>query len=234
MKKIILFLFTGLIGFLAPAQNRLEDDFDKISLHVKSGWLRSTLKGKDIGYLAADASINPKNSFFIGIEVYNPIHNRFGFKHEIQFLNRGGSFLREIEGTGIDAELKMRSLRLYPVSLSYSIAGFEPYAGPYLDILLNSSVTAVDENGKIYRDHSIFGTEYNDQNESKFLQQLDYGFVAGVEYHFGFGGLVGINFSKGFASIFDNSNTYEVENNQGMKDLRIYNQNFGIYIGYAF
>jgi hypothetical protein len=34
--------------------------------------------------------------------------------------------------------------------------------------------------------------------------------------------------------IFDNANTFGVDKNKGMKDIKIYNQTFGLYLGYRF
>ena len=231
MKRIITFVLL-ITTISLQAQDFKNPEKEKVSFSVKAGWLNSTLKGKDLNHLSADGSISSMNNFLVGFGVDNPIGKSFSLKHEVFYQNQGGKFPRELAGNSLDADLKMRSLRINPISLTYRIEDFHLFAGPYINILLNSSITAIDEDGKTYKDRDIFGTEIENQEEGEFLQNMDFGFVVGAEYHFDFGGIIGVQYSRGFASIFDNSNTYDIFGPEGPKDLKIYNQTLGVYIGY--
>lgn len=234
MRNLIL-SFCVLAGITtASAQNINDEVKGRTTFAVKAGWLQSTLKGNDVDYLAVDGKVDARNNFFAGVSVDNSIGKHFGLKHELFYQNHGAGFNREIEDEVISAKLEMHSLRLNPISAVFKVEGLQVYVGPYVNMLLNSSITAIDEEGNSYKDHSIFGGIDDDQEGSKYLQKMDYGIVAGIEYQFKFGLLVGANFSRGFASLFDNANTFGVEENTGMYDKKIYNQNFGVFVGYKF
>lgn len=233
MRKIILTL-TLLIGFTVSAQEINDDSKGRTTFAIKGGWLQSTLKGSDVDYLAIDGKIDKRNNFFAGVSVDNSLGQYFGLKHELFYQNYGAGFKRELEDKIFDAKLEMHSLRLHPISAVFKIEGFQIYAGPYVNMLLYSSITSIDEEGKKYKDHGIFGTTEDDQEDSKYLQKMDYGIVAGLEYQFKFGLIVGAQYSRGFASIFDNSNTFGVEENTGANDFKIYNESFNVFLGYRF
>ena len=216
------------------AQDFNEELKGRTSFSVKAGWLQSTLKGDDVNALALDGKIDKRNNFFAGLSVDNSIGTYFGLKHELFYQNYGADFKRELDDHIFNATLEMHSLRLNPISPTFKVGGLQIYAGPYINMLLYSSITSVDEEGRTYKDHGIFGSTEDDQEDSKYLQKMDYGITAGIEYQFNFGLIVGAQYTRGFASIFDNSNTFGVEENTGANDLKIYNQNIGIYLGYRF
>lgn len=232
--KHIIFSLLVLTGLSVKAQDINEDGKGRTSFSIKAGWLQSTLKGDDVSELALDGKIDQRNHFFAGVSVDNSIGTYFGLKHELFYQNYGADFKRELEDHTFNATLEMHSLRLNPISPTFKVGGLQIYAGPYINMLLYSSITSVDENGKTYKDHGIFGSTEDDQEDSKYLQKMDYGVTAGIEYQFKFGLTLGAQFTRGFASIFDNSNTFGVEENTGANDLKIYNQNFGVYVGYRF
>ncbi|MDR2222581.1 MAG: PorT family protein [Flavobacteriaceae bacterium] len=233
MKKLIISL-TLLVGFAANAQEMDKEYVGSTSIAIKAGWLQSTLKGDDISKLTFDNKVNNRNNFYAGVSIDNGLSKHFGLKHELFYQNYGAGFKREIEDEVIDAKLEMHSLRLNPISAVFKVGGLQVYAGPYVNMLLYSSVTAIDENGNTYKDHSIFGSTEDDQEDGQYLQKMDYGIVAGIEYQFKMGIVVGAQYSRGFASLFDNSNTFGLEENAGKPDLKIYNQNVGVFVGYRF
>ncbi len=233
MKKIIVTLLI-LVGAVVQAQDNNQNQTGNTSFAIKGGWLQSTLKGSDAKLLASDGIIEKKNNFFIGISVDNSLGKYFGLKHELFYQSYGAKFNRKIDDIVIPATLEMHSLRLNPISPTFKLGGLQIYAGPYINMLMYSSITAIDEDGNTYKDHSIFGSADNDEEDQPYLQKMDYGLTAGIEYQFNFGLLVGAQYNRGFASLFDNSNAYGIEGNSGRKNLKIYNQNIGIYIGYRF
>lgn len=216
------------------AQDFTDELKGRTSFSVKAGWLQSTLKGDDLNYLAIEGKVDQRNSFFAGLSVDNRIGKYFGLKHELYYQNYGADFKRELEEHTFNATLEMHSLRLNPISPTFQLGGLQIYAGPYINMLLYSSITSIDEEGNTYKDHGIFGSTEQDQEDSKYLQKMDYGVTAGIEYQFNFGLILGAQYTRGFASIFDNSNTFGVEENTGATDFKIYNQNIGIYVGYRF
>lgn len=232
--KHIIFSLLILTGLSVKAQDFSEDLKGKTSFTVKAGWLQSTLKGDDVSEFALDGKVDQRNNFFVGVSVDNSLGKYFGLKHELYYQNYGADFKREFEELTFNATLEMHSLRLNPISPTLKVGGLQVYAGPYINMLLYSSVTSMDEEGNTYKNHGIFGSTEDDQEDNKYLQKMDYGITAGIEYQFQFGLLVGAQFTRGFASIFDNSNTFGVEENTGAKDLKIYNQNWGVYLGYRF
>lgn len=233
MKKYIG-LIICLCSLSLWAQDHQDFEREHVSFSIKTGWVNSTLAGNDKDFLAIDGKIESENNFKIGLSVDNPIGKNFAFKHEIFYQNYGGNFDRAIDNHIFNADLKMRGLRINPISLAYRFVDLHVFTGPYMNILLNSSLTAIDENGNIYKDHNIFGTEIDDQDGSHFLQNMDYGVLIGAEYQFDFGGILGIEFSRGLATIFDNANAYENHGPDAPKDLKLYNQQLSVYLGYKF
>lgn len=231
MRRILVVVFLINV-FGLQAQNNPSEE--KVNFSVKAGWINSTLKGDDLNFLSTDGKVKNKNSFLVGLAVDNPVGRKFSLKHELIYQNHGADFNRELDGNTLKAELDMHSLRIHPISLAYRIKNFQVFAGPYLNVLLDASITALDENGQRYKDHDIFGTETEDQEEGHFLQNANIGFLAGVEYHFDFGGVLGFQYARGLASIFDNSNTYDIFGPEGPKELKIYNQTLSLYVGYKF
>lgn len=236
MKNLLLSVCSVLaVSGTAIAQDVSYDLKGNTTFSVKGGWIQSTLKGDDLEYLAIDGKVSNRNNFFVGVSVDNSLGKYFGLKHELFYQQYGGRFDRETEdGATLDAKLQMHSLRLNPISAVFKVGGLQVYAGPYVNMLLYSSITAIDEEGNTYKDHDIFGSIEDDQEDGQYLQKMDYGIVVGAEYQFNCGFLVGANYSRGFASIFDNSNTFGLEENPGVKDLKIYNQSFNVFVGYRF
>ncbi|MDR0195297.1 MAG: PorT family protein [Myroides sp.] len=236
MRNLLLSVCSVLaLSGTALAQDINHDLRGNTTFSVKGGWIQSTLKGDDLEHLAIDGKVNSKNSFSVGVAVDNSLGKHFGLKHELFYQQYGASFDRENEdGVALDAKLQMHSLRVNPISAVFKTGGLQVYAGPYVNMLLYSSITAVDEDGNKYKDHGIFGSIDDDQEDGQYLQKMDYGIVVVAEYQFNCGFLVGANYSRGFASIFDNSNTFGLEENPGVGDLKIYNQSFNVFVGYRF
>ena len=233
IKKIAFsFLLIG-ISFSIKAQDRYDNVGGRTTFSIKAGMLQSDIYGKDVNYLALDGKTSKKTNFSIGVAVDNSLSKHFALKHELFYQQYGSSFWRE-EDERFKAKLEMHSLRLHPISAVFKVGGLELYAGPYVNMLLYSSVTAVDEEGNKYKDHNIFGSTADDQEDGQYLQKMDYGIVVGAEYVFKFGMSIGIQYSRGFATLFDNSNAYGLEDNTSYNDLRIYNEQVGINIGYRF
>lgn len=170
----------------------------------------------------------------VGVSVDNPINSHIGFKHEIFYQNTGAHFSHNINHIPVQSVLQMHNVRLNPFSLAYRYHGFQIIAGPYINMLAAATMTAADAQGNLYQSTAIFGSDSDDQQDAQYLQKMDYGLAAGGEYRFGFGGIFGVQFSRGFASIFDNSHSYHTDPSMTRRDLKIYNQSFAIFAGYEF
>ncbi|MHC5201016.1 porin family protein [Myroides sp. LJL119] len=229
MKKIMIFILC-LVGALGKAQNRTTLENATTTIALKGGWLNSTIFGADKDILSANNKIDSYNAFMVGFSVDNAFNKYWGLKHELFYQNYGAKFEKQQDSQVFQADLRMHGIRVNPISVSYNVYGFQVYLGPYVNILLNSWVTALDEQGNKYKDHHIFGTSEDDQSNSDYLQKMDYGGVLGISYTFRSRFSLGIQYSRGFASLFDNSNSYE---NDQRANIKIYNSNFGVFLGYS-
>jgi len=234
MKKVILLFFFLSLPLWSWSQVE-EPIKGKMSFGIKAGWNQSTIYGSDLDFLSPDEKVKEYDHFLIGLTTATQINEYFGLKHEIYFQNYGAKFKREKEeGQKYYATLKMTSLKIQPVLPTFTHKDFEFYAGPYINVLLNGSITAQDEYGNNYKDKKIFGSGDEDTEEYKYLQKMDYGWTIGLDYKIKERFSIGVFYSRGLAPIFDNANTYGVQNNKGMKDLKIYNKSFGASLGYYF
>ncbi len=233
-RKLFISCFLLLISALGQAQTR-EESWGRTVFGMKAGWIQSDVYGRDLDPWAVDGKTDKQHNFFMGISVFNTIGKHFGFKHELFYQQYGARFNRIGDDKTVwNADLRMRGLKLNPFSPTLKIGGLEIYTGPYLQILLNSSITALDEDGNRYRDSEIFGKGSEDTEAYKYLQKMDYGFVAGADYVFKEKLSIGVYYSKGFAPLFDNANSYGLESTPGMETLKIYNEAFGVSVGFYF
>lgn len=247
MKKAIMILIAVALCRIAHAQSQPEPApiltdtvLDKqlpngnVTWGLKAGWNYSNLYGKDIDYMFADSKTEYQSGFHAGIYVDTRISKHFGLKHELLFSQKriGVSLTDTIYGD-YTSKLTMSYLDLMPASFTFYAGGFQLYAGPYVSALLNANVQRRDENGKIYKDKSIFGNPGNDETETRYLQKFDFGANLGLAYRFGFGLSVGARYTHGFTDIFQYANSYT---NGAIKtnNIKIYNRGWMISIGYAF
>ncbi|WP_430614541.1 outer membrane beta-barrel protein [Flavobacterium sp. JP2137] len=234
MKKLIISCFFILCSLTGWAQYEQQPK-GITSFGIKAGWIQSDLYGKELHQLAVDGKTDAQNSFFAGIAVSSEIGKYFALRHELFYQQYGAQFARELDDDAVvDAKLTMRGLKINPISPTFKIGGLEIYAGPYIHVLLNASITAVDENGNTYQDYEIFGTAAEDTEDYKYLQKMDYGFVAGIDYVFKKKFSIGAYYSRGFAPIFDNANSFGLEGNPGVENIKIYNESFGVSLGFLF
>ncbi len=233
-KEIVIGFFLLLTPLLGQAQDGNQAK-GNTSFGIKAGWIQSDLYGKHLDQWAVDGKTDKQDSFFVGFSVSNSVGKHFALRHELFYQQYGAGFDRELEeDVVIEAQLKMKGLRINPISPTFKWGGLEIYAGPYINVLLESSITALDENGNKYKDYEIFGTGPEDTEDYKYLQKMDYGFVAGIDYVFKKRFSIGAYYSRGFAPIFDNANSYGLEGTPGIKTLKIYNESYGVSLGVLF
>lgn len=207
----------------------------KTTFGIQAGWMQSQLYGADLGALALADEQDARQRFFVGVTAFSTVGKHLGFKHEMLYQQYGSSFKRSAADESVErADLKMSSLKLVPFSPTVKWGGLQIYAGPYVNILLDASIDAVDAAGNRSVDKNIFGTADEDTESYKYLQKMDFGFVAGVDYIFAVGISVGVYYSQGFAPIFDNANSHGLEQTPGIATWKIYNKSCGLSLGYSF
>ena len=96
--------------------------------------------------------------------------------------------------------------------------------GPYASALLSANITIRDEDGNTYKDTSIFGKSDEETEENKYLQKIDFGATAGVLYEFNKTISLDVRYNHGLVPLFDNTTE--------QKTIKIYNQSWGVVLGY--
>jgi hypothetical protein len=216
----------------AKARNEL---FRKgnVSFGLKVGYTQSNIYGSDINYIFANNNTSNLASFHVGITINSMVGKYFWLKHELLIVQKGaGVTLTDSINGNYSSALKMLSLNLFPISPCFHFKGLQLYAGPYISALLDAQITRKDKSGKEYQDHSVFGDGSQFENKSKYLQKMDFGLNAGIEYQFPFGLLIGAKYTQGFSNTFQYANTYTF--NDPKKEIKIYNKAFLVSIGYSF
>ncbi len=221
IKNIVLsILFALLITSNLMAQNTITKPFT-----IKAGYLQTDLHGDDIDFLSVDGKTTALNSFLIGIEYHSEISKFISLKHELNFNISGAEvILNDATNGAYHSTLRMNSLQLQPLNVTFRIKGFQIYVGPYTSALLDASVKRKDELGNTYKDKSIFGKPDEETEQNKYLQKIDFGATAGLLFELNKTISLGVRYNHGIVPIFDNT----VE----QKSIKIYNKSWGVVLGY--
>ncbi len=213
--SFLLLLVTNMV----MAENPITKPFT-----IKAGYQQTDLHGKAIESLSVDGDTKALNSFMVGLSYHSEVSNYFSLMHELNFNMHGAEVQLndDINGT-YNSTLKMNSLQLQPLNLTFRIKGLQIYLGPYTSALLNASITRKTENGDTYKDKSIFGTPDEDTEENKYLQKIDFGATAGLLYEFNKTISLGLRYNHGLVPLFDNTTE--------QKTIQIYNKTIGVTLG---
>lgn len=236
MKNILLVIYISMGFHAAIAQQEDSTSLllnNRVTFGIKAGFTTSNIYGNDIRYLSSDGKTTARSGFHIGITANSMISKYFWLKHELLFTQKGADLIQSdnINGSYTSA-LKMYSLDLFPVNLTFHYKGFQLYAGPSLSILLGATILRKDSTGNNYIDKSPFGNDTGTGKEAQYLQKFDFGLNAGIEYEFRCGLSIGAKYNRGYTSIIDyaNANTFA----DPKQHYSIYNQYINISIGYSF
>lgn len=214
----ILFLLFFTSNLMA--QNTITKPFT-----IKAGYLQTDLHGDDIDFLSVDGETTALNSFLIGIEYHSEVSKFLSFKHELNFNISGAEVLLNDDINGeYKSTLRMNSLQLQPLNVTFRVKGFQVYAGPYASALLDARINRKDELGNTYKDKSIFGKPDEETEQNKYLQKIDFGATAGLLFELNKTISLGVRYNHGIVPIFDNT----VE----QKSIKIYNKSWGVVLGY--
>ncbi len=189
--------------------------------------------GKEFGDFSQKNESNYKAGFHAGVFVNNQVGKFVALKHELVFSQKNMGVT--LKGTGIEtyaSSLQVNSILLNPIHVAFTYKGLQVFAGPYVAGIIGASMQRQDENGVVYKDKSIYGGPEDDESEGNYLQKIDFGIQAGVEYHFKFNLFLGARFSHGFTPLFQYASSYDQGVNKNK--IGIQNQGFNFSIGYAF
>ncbi|NLZ94555.1 MAG: PorT family protein, partial [Bacteroidales bacterium] len=204
---IIVLLFTSNL----MAQNTITKPFT-----IKAGYQQTDLHGDGIDFLSVNGETEAFNSFLIGIEYHSEISKFISFKHELNFnINGAKVTLKDDDNGEYQSTLRMNSLQLQPLNVTFRVKGFQIYAGPYASALLDAKINRKDELGNTYKDKSIFGKPDEETEQNKYLQKTDFGATAGVLFELNKTISLGVRYNHGIVPIFDNTTE--------QKSIKIYN-----------
>lgn len=207
---------------------------DKVSWGLKAGWNYSSLYGKEIDYVFANTDTKYQSGVQLGLFVDTRISNNFGLKHELLFSQRRiNVVLSDAESTNYSTTLAQSTIDLMPANLAFHKGGFQLYAGPYISGLVHAHILRKDENGKLWKDKSIFGNAANDESETHYLQKFDFGANMGIAYSFAHGIHIDARYNHGFTDIFQYANSYTNEDSK-VTAIKIYNRGFMLSLAYTF
>jgi len=216
---------TSLVWFASQAQG-------ETSLGIKVGFTSANVSGPDLSQLSTGGGTSPLTGFHVGLYVNSKVGKYFWIKSEVLTIQKGSIVqLNDNSGQPYKSKFKSQYIDVYPISATFHYKGFQILAGPYVGMLLNSSIQ-YDSSGKLYTNSSIFG--YAAALKS-YRQKLDAGIVLGVEYEFKWGISIGGRYTKGFVPLFENAATLVTNPTGGpLPSQKIYNENISISLGYSF
>ena len=217
---VLSVFFLLLITSNLMAQNTITKPFA-----IKAGYLQTDLHGDDIDFLSIDEETTALNSFMIGVEYHSEISKFISFKHELNFNISGAEVLLNDAINGeYQSTLRISSLQLQPLNVTFRVKGFQVYVGPYASALLDARINRKDELGNTYKDKSIFGKPYEETEQNQYLQKIDFGATAGVLFELNKTISLGVRYNHGLVPIFDNTTE--------QKSIKIYNESWGVVLGY--
>ena len=161
----------------------------------------------------------------IGIEYHSEISKFISFKHELNFNISGAEVTLNDDINGdYHSTLRMNSLQLQPLNVTFRVKDFQIYVGPYASALLDARIYRKDELGNTYKDSSIFGKPDQETEQNKYLQKIDFGATAGLLFELNKTISLGVRYNHGIVPIFDNTTE--------QKSIKIYNKSWGVVLGY--
>lgn len=243
MKRILVLLTFMLLVNLSVGQasdvgyhsvkGATYTDTYKIDWGIKAGLDYSNLFGTDVDYIFFDKKTSFQPGFHGGFFVKNHLAKYFALGHELQYkLTRSGVHMSDSVHAPYNSNLTLHYLELAPIHLHFQVNGFSVFAGPYISALLGAHIQRKDLSGKIFKDKSIFGGPDIDESEEKYLQKIDFGMSAGIEYQFRSNFLIGFRYTQGWIDLFQYANSYDLGDERNR--FHIKKRSLELSVGYAF
>lgn len=227
MKKIVVGIFLFLIYQQGIAQYTASTkDFPQTKFGLKVGYSQFSIYGDDLQKITSNGAASATKNPFLGLSVTNRLNHFLILKHEISFVGKGAKIhlIQEETGQLYNSTLDLSYIEFMPISPALYFKGFQLYAGPYIGVLLHSSVTKQDKNGNTYKDKSIYGDA---EQEADYIQKTDFGYIVGIEYALPLGINIGVKMSRGLNALFE-----DAENNGSQWNIK--NKGVLIHLGYDF
>lgn len=224
------FLITFILA-LANLMSQAQDGETRIG--VKAGFTSSNIYGADVAQLSNNGSASALNGFHIGVFVNSKIGQHFWIKSELLTIQKGSVLqIKDKWGQQYRSIFKSQYIDVHPISPTFHFKGFQLFAGPYVSMLLNSSIQQKDSLGATQTNSSIFGLPHQNQ---EYRQKLDVGFVVGLVYELKCGISFGANYTQGFVPLFENI-APTVTNPSGPPPpiQKVFNKSLSISLGYSF
>lgn len=214
-----LILFACGLGAQAQGDSRIG---------FKAGYTSATIFGKETTQLSPAGSPASLLGFHVGVFVNSKISKHFWIKSEVLAIQKG-SIIKRFDDSGqpYAANFKSLYIDLYPISPTYHIKGFQLLAGPYVSVLLTSTIQQKDSNGSLQTT-----TNFGSGSQLNGRQKLDAGYVLGIEYESKWGISIGARYTHGLVELFEDLSTI-VQSQKGISFQQIYNQSISVSIGYS-
>lgn len=222
MRKIILIVLAGLLACQVKAQD--EREAGDVRFGLQAGYSVFNLKGNGVGEFSTNGAPALIKGFSVGANAVVRLSRFFVLRHEVSITQKGG--LLKLEGEDketFDSKYKNMYLDIAPVSLGFHVEGIQLFTGPFISVLMNSSIQRKDENGQLYTDKSIYGIA---GSEGNYSQKVDAGWLAGLGYEFKNGLTLGGRYVYGMTPVIEHT-----ERKDGQ--WKIYNRGFVFTLGYV-
>jgi hypothetical protein len=209
-----VFVFSCLAISLLRAQGETQ-------IGIKAGITSSNINGTDVNQLSTNGSPSALQGFNFGIFVNSKVGKNFWIKSELLTIQKGAVLqTKDASGTSTHSNFKSSYIDLYPISPTLHWKGFQVLAGPYVSMLLKSSI----------QDSSVFGSP---SNLSNYRQKLDAGIVLGAEYEFRERISIGVRYTKGFVPLFEQPGSLVTAPGKTPAIQNIYNECISVSVGYS-
>jgi|GEM_PF-1044335 len=237
---VISLLSTALF---AQQNNKIKSDRDtnlyinaRTSLGIIAGFTQAGLYGNQMDSLSSNGKSTALPGFHVGITANSMLSKYFWLKHAIILTQKGGGIaLHDTFNGTYNTMLRTTYIDLFPINPTFHYKGFQIYAGPYIGVLLGANLRQKNQSGVFENNKSIYGSGYNNQSSSKYLQKFDYGFNVGLEYEFKCGFNIGIRYTRGYAELFDWAQSITLPSyDKGPTKIHIYSQYLNVSVGYSF
>ncbi len=222
--KTLLTCMISLMQIVAFAQD------GETRLGFKVGLTSADISGPDVSQLSTGGGTTPLQGFHAGIFLNSKIKKHFWLKSEVLYIQKGSYVqIKDSWNPTYKSKFTSDAIDIYPVSATFHIKGFQILAGPYVSLLLNSTIEQKDSLGVTHINDAVFG---NPIALSKYRQKLDAGWVVGLEYEYrGFS--LGARYCWGYVPLFENAAAVTKPNAPELPQQKIYNQTLSFSIGYS-
>lgn len=225
MKRILITAIIILLMFNLAQAQREQNNTQQLNFGFMAGYTVSILKGADVASISNGGTPGSISGFSLSAYTEIQLAHHFGLRQELSIVQKGATLKLEGQNDKIfESKYKNSYVDIAPVHLSFNANGFQFLAGPFLSVLISSSVQLQDESGKLYTDKNIYGTA---SSMGDYTQKVDVGLLAGIGYTFRNGFNVAGRYAHGLNAVIEHT---ERSDNQ----WKIYNRGITISLGYMF